>query len=1295
MGFNLGDVLVRPNVVIMMDSSGSMNTIIFYPKKGIDKLPDTADDGYDYKISYSGTVEDLDDTTTYMSETGWYARWQRDGNADQLDKADLTNVNGENFWTGCYANDGTPNNFQCGSNGANYFQAGDLVLFRDTRTGNFDALARITRKYTDSTGNPWFELEDIKGGPITPSSDNNVCHFQKAPTGLDWHPVIVNLYGTVDHDQQVRYPRNYLRWLFIHAQDFHRDAVTHFSTWGTFDVNVEPPEELSNCATPGNDDLASTNPRILETFTRIQTAREVICKVATESNQIVKLGLFEFTYDNGAVLNEGLADMSDEASLLVAYKNSVWDIYAGTWTPLAEALADIWYYYKPGPSSKTYYPVDYELANGLVNHSTSNPVSPMDWWCQKNYVVVMTDGASTKDGFDDAGKYGSSVFKQMPVKRSQPWADWPDGWGDPDNNDQNYGLPLNYDPNGTYCPNYTCWIPGSGGTDYLDDVAYFLNHQDMFPDDHFGTDDLTGWPGDQNIYTYTIGFAADNHLLLQTAINGDGAYYTAASYEELVDAFQNVITSINLRNFAFSSITAPRKTTTTTNDELTVSYVGYFMPSQAAPIWEGHLLSFKLEDQWGFDADLSGTVDPQEFVYNSEEECLLSSNGKDCVRWIALSLGQEWDAAAKMPPVRNLHTHNNSIDIFAFDISNKSTLQPLFGASVTDVEAEMIITKISQPHLADIFHADVGFVGPPPFGKQFISNLDPTGTGDEKYEDYYYANQNRTRVLYTGTNDGILHMFYADGVNAGREIWGFIPDEVLPSLDNIVLDNEHTYTVDGRLSANDIYYVKPNASGNSWTTLMVFGLRRGGNAFYGMDITQVTDKPKLLWKFKDNIHSGQSWGKAIISRVLVQDPNAPTNRIPKWVVLVPGGFAFNSENPNNLEGKAVFMLDASNGNLLWKIAYDPVGGADDTPNAEAEILEVNNDDPGKHLTRSELFNFSIPTSLTAVDKDNDGYMDAIYFGNIGGHLFKTDISNPNMEEWTTYVLYKTEITTKAQSVIEAIVEGEQFIQVTLPALNKVFEVGDGIMGMTSYATGYIVSIDKRILTVSVTSGAFQVGEGIITRIYDPIYLSPTLAFDTCYQLWIAFGTGDRDRPRTNLKTPGGRFIVLKEENSTNSTLAELSPISFGTSDDLPKAELGQTRGWYLDFTQGVGEKLFDPEPIILPDENLIPHIYFNTYRPPETSIKNVDNPCDAPDEGIMAVYDLSISSCGTTDVIEGERFTGRIAGGGMYQGKEYVMYISKSGDVADVPGGEGGNFSAVVKKLPYHGGIVFWLEKRR
>lgn len=1302
MGINIEENIVRPNVVIMMDSSGSMNTIIHYPKKGVDGLDGTEDDGYDPNISYSGYADGFTGSTTYMSQTGWYARWVVGIVAEEFSTSDLENYNGDgkNFWTGCYAGDGSPNNFQSGSNGWNYFRVGDKVLFRDTASPYYSAVATLKRKY-EVDGNPWFELEDIEGGPITV----NGGHFQQAPDGKDWKPVIVQLYGTVDNGQSVRYLRNYMDWLFIHATDDMRRAVSHFSTWGTFDVTQEPEPVLSNCATPGNDDLASPNPRVRQIFTRIQVAREVICKVSTDSNQIVKLGLFQFNGSNGSTLEEGLTDMSDEASALVAYKNNVWDIYASSWTPLAEALADIWYYYKPGPSSKTYWPVDYEIENNTVNHSDINPVTPVDYWCQNNYVVLMTDGESTQDRFDDTTKYGDSIFREEPVKRSEPWDSWEDGWGDTDNNEGTYGVPSPYDPNGSYCPNYTCWYIDNG-SDYLDDVAYFLKHQDMFPDDFFGNDPVDGWPGDQNIYTYTIGFTADNHLLLQTAINGDGAYYTAANYEELVEAFQLVITSINLRNYAFSSITAPKKTTTATDDELTVSYVGYFMPSQAASIWEGHLLAFKLEDLWGFDSDSSGTVTPEEYVYETEEQCVIANNGDPCERWIYLNIGHEWDAAEKIPLNRNLYTNNPDpdyiTDLVAFTTANRPTLQPWFGDGTTELEAEQVITKINYPQLGDIFHSDVGFMAPPAEGKKFLPNIDPPGDSDEKYETFFTDHQNRQKVIYLGTNDGIMHMFYADGSQAGEEAWGFIPDEVLPTLKTIVISGEHDFTVDGRLTAEDIYF-QADGSTNTWATILCFGLRRGGNAYYALDVTEVGSQPKVLWKFKDDTWSGQSFGNPAIGRVLVNDPDDPDTVIQKWVAFLTGGFAFNSENPNDQQGKAIFMVDATNGEILWMLGYDQTVSYTGAVPPVGELRTKASDDELRLLTKEDEFNFSIPSALTAVDKDNNGYVDTLYFGNVGGHLFKTDLSDSDPLEWKTNILFKTVVVDKGASTITAI--DDTVLTLEAKATTAGFAAGDSIMGKTSFATAYIREVYLKTITVTVTTGTFQVDEEIVTRTYNPIYLAPTLTYDRCFKLWVTIGTGDRDRPRTNKTT--GHFVLFKENDTylhqvdndvtagdDTQYLQDLS--SYWVDDTLTYTSLEDVNGWYFKFPDDA-EKLFDPEPVVIPDKYFNPRIIFNTYQPPSVSQQSLDNPCASPDEGTMTLYELLLG-CGLSDTIGGDTQQGRIAGGGIYGGKEYILYEGTDGNVASAPGSDDAGDSNIGTRwsnLGYHGGIVFWKEKKR
>lgn len=1314
--------VVKPNVVVLMDNSGSMNTIIYYPKNGPDSDPETLDDnGYNPNVVYSGSVEDLAGDTNYLDTTLWYGRWKvSDTSAEKFSTSDLTNYfgDGKSFWTGCYASSGT-NKFQAGSN-SQWFNVGDTVLFCDTSSPYNDARATITAKTTDAGGNPWLTLSNIVGGPITV----NEGHFQKRPTGKTWTAEIVKLYATTEGAEKVRYPKNYINWMFFTANDTMRTAISHFSTYGTFDVTKTPGTELSNCATPGNNDLSKSGARIKKVFTRIQTAREVVCKVSGEANKTVKLGLFNFNYDDGGTLEQGLNDMSDESSELVSYKNNVWDIGGTAWTPLAEAMTDIWFYYKPGPTSKTLWPVDYEIEHNTVNHSTSAATVPVDWWCQNNYIVIMTDGESTKDGFDST-RFSTSIFKSRPVKydttKSYGTGHWTDnGWGDPDNNDASSGIPTNYNINSTYCPNYTCWLRlnDGGGTDYLDDVAYFLRHQDMFPDSFWGTHPATGWPGDQCIYTYVIGFAADNNMLQQTAINGDGGYYTANNFDELVNAFQLVITSINLRNYAFSSITAPKKSTTATNDELTYSYVGYFMPSGAAGLWEGHLLAFKLMDLWGFDDDGNGKVGPEEYVYNTELQCVSAGNGKECERWVYLDIGHEWDAADKMPDDRNLYTAKSSAlsTNIAFDVSNVGELKNLFELTTTDdltktEQATQIIESINQPKLRDIFHSDVSFVGDPPAGKQYLPNIDPPGSSDEKFATFYNNHMNRTKVLYAGTNDGIMHMFYAGGVNAGKEIWGFLPDEILPSLKKFIIDvpPAHTYTVDGRITPEDVYFEQDGR--NSWSTILCFGLRAGGNAYYALDISDVSTQPKALWKFKDVSWSGQSWGEPVVARVMINNPDASGAIIQKWVAFLSGGFGFNNENPNDKKGKAIFMVDAGTGELLWMLGYDST--ITYTGSAPAEGILRTAESGIRLLTKEDVFNFSIPASLTAVDKDSNGFIDTLYYGNKGGHLFKTDITNSDPLQWTTSILFQTVITTKATATISTItplLPGKYDILLGSSAANAGFAKGDGIKGNTSYATGYIVDLDQKTITVNVTSGAFQAGETVVTRTYNPIYLAPAAMYDKCYTPWVCFGTGDRDRPRSN--TNKGNFVLFKDNGTylhkvdnpfttganETSKLLDVSALWTGTDKDtLPKSTLTSTvNGWCFTFPD-TGEKLFDPDIVVLPDQNFNPIIYLNTYQPPAAWVKTNENPCDVPSEGTMNLYQLFLG-CGVGNDITGTTRTGRIAGGGIYSGKEYIMYEGTDGQVASVPGGDSGedsNLGTHTMTLEYPGGVVFWLEKKK
>jgi Tfp pilus tip-associated adhesin PilY1 len=368
-----------------------------------------------------------------------------------------------------------------------------------------------------------------------------------------------------------------------------------------------------------------------------------------------------------------------------------------------------------------------------------------------------------------------------------------------------------------------------------------------------------------------------------------------------------------------------------------------------------------------------------------------------------------------------------------------------------------------------------------------------------------------------------------------------------------------------------------------------------------------------------------------------------------------------------------------------------------------ELRTKASDDELRLLTKEDEFNFSIPSALTAVDKDNNGYVDTLYFGNVGGHLFKSDISGSNPLEWKTHILFKTVVVDKAATTITAI--DDTVYTLEDKATTAGFAAGDTVMGKTSFATGYLRELDNKDISVTVTSGTFQVDEEIVTRTYNPIYLAPTLTYDRCFKLWVMIGTGDRDRPRTN-KT-AGHFVLFKENDTylhqvDNDVTGDddsqyLQDVSdYWVDDNLTVTTLEDVNGWYFKFPD-TAEKLFDPEPVMIPDKDFNPRVIFNTYQPPPESVKSLDNPCSSPDEGTMTLYEL-LMGCGLSDSIGGDTQQGRIAGGGIYGGKEYILYEGKDGAVASAPGSDeqgDSNIGTRWSNLGYHGGIVFWKEKKR
>ncbi len=251
---------------------------------------------------------------------------------------------------------------------------------------------------------------------------------------------------------------------------------------------------------------------------RIDVAHAVVSDIIARSEH-VRFGLTRFNGETGGTI---IANCGTNKTTLI---NTVNGIQADSWTPLGEAMETILNYYK-----------------------RTNAGAPILAPCQKNFVIVVTDGHPTKD-------LGVSAYLHNA-----------DGHGGCPGNCASIGSP---DPNSNDC------------TEHITDVAWYLNHNDLRPD--------MGSAGEnevQNVVTYAIGFGIDANILSETATNGDGLYYSAQNAVDLWTSLELVMLDI-ISRISTGAAVAVVSTERGTDEML---YRGKFMPGT----WNGYLEAFDL-----------------------------------------------------------------------------------------------------------------------------------------------------------------------------------------------------------------------------------------------------------------------------------------------------------------------------------------------------------------------------------------------------------------------------------------------------------------------------------------------------------------------------------------------------------------------------------------------------------------------------------------------------------------------------------------------------------------------------
>ncbi len=245
-------------------------------------------------------------------------------------------------------------------------------------------------------------------------------------------------------------------------------------------------------------------------FTRIQMAKTAVNDIITNMSSNIRYGVWDF--NDQAPASSALATLGTPSATIISRINAV---VANSWTPLGETLAAIADYYRTN--------------NSAIQYS-----------CQRNFVVVVTDGYPTQD-----------------INWKDPYRDLAEGLG----TCSSIGAP---NPNSDNC---------SG---YLDDVAHWLAHNDV----------RTDLDGTQIVNTYTVGMNVDAPILQWTADDGDGAYFVANNAAQLSASLQNVLRDI-LNRISSGSAVAVVSTEGQGDDYL---FRGKFLPTS----WTGYLEAFVL-----------------------------------------------------------------------------------------------------------------------------------------------------------------------------------------------------------------------------------------------------------------------------------------------------------------------------------------------------------------------------------------------------------------------------------------------------------------------------------------------------------------------------------------------------------------------------------------------------------------------------------------------------------------------------------------------------------------------------
>jgi len=152
-----------------------------------------------------------------------------------------------------------------------------------------------------------------------------------------------------------------------------------------------------------------------------------------------------------------------------------------------------------------------------------------------------------------------------------------------------------------------------------------------------------------------------------------------------------------------------------------------------------------------------------------------------------------------------------------------------------------------------------------------------------------------------------------------------------------------------------------------------------GSIIYAMDVTEPM-APFLVWRHTDASAGfeglGQTRSKPVIAKINWQDR-------PRSVLLMGlGSESARGVSVGRPQGRGLVILDAVTGELIWRL----IGDRSQDDGTVATLI-----DP--------MLKFAVSSGLSAIDRNTDGMVDRLYFGDAGGQLWRIDITGSDRAAW--------------------------------------------------------------------------------------------------------------------------------------------------------------------------------------------------------------------------------------------------------------------------------------------------------